>query len=273
MDVPLRVAGDPQRHIHGPVPSEPPAAIHSTGTDRVLLMRTVAAVLAGGTGQRTGLGVPKQLLMIGGKAVIEHSVAAFSAAPQIDEIIVVMTPGRTGDVAELLSRGGYHKVSRVLEGGETRSASAQRALGALGAQECDVLLHDAARPFVSQRIIEGCVTALKAYQAVGVTVPSSDTIVVTTDGVITQMPSRDSLHRCQTPQGFRLSVIRRAYELAGADPGFAATDDCGVVLRYLPDVPIAVVAGSERNIKITYPDDIAVAEALLRRLDDRHGRG
>ena len=130
-----------------------------------------------------------------------------------------MTPGRTGDVAELLARGGYHKVSRVLEGGETRSASAQRALGALGAEECDVLLHDAARPLVSQQIIEGCVTALKAYQAVGVTVPSSDTIVVTTDGVITQMPSRDSLHRCQTPQGFRLSVIRRAYELAGADPG------------------------------------------------------
>jgi 2-C-methyl-D-erythritol 4-phosphate cytidylyltransferase len=85
--------------------------------------------------------------------------------------------------------------------------------------------------------------------------------------VITQMPVRAGLHRCQTPQGFRLSVIRSAYELACADPGFTPTDDCGVVLRYLPEVPIAVVAGSERNIKITYPDDIAVAEALLKRAD------
>jgi ribitol-5-phosphate 2-dehydrogenase (NADP+) / D-ribitol-5-phosphate cytidylyltransferase len=228
-------------------------------------MRTVAAVLAGGVGQRTGLGAPKQLLEIAGKTVIEHSVAAFSAAPGIDEIIVVMTPGHTGTVAELLARGGHHKVSQVIEGGETRSGSTLRALGALGAGECNVLLHDAARPLVSQQIIEGCVTALKAYQAVGVTIPASDTIVVTADGVITQMPSRESLHRCQTPQGFRLSVLRRAYELASGDPAFSATDDCGVVLRYLPEVPIGIVAGSERNIKITYPDDIAVAEALLSR--------
>ena len=81
------------------------------------------------------------------------------------------------------------------------------------------------------------------------------------------MLPRDSLARCQTPQGFRLSVIRRAYELAAADPGFAAlsaTDDCGVVRRYLPDVPIGAVPGSERNIKVTYPGDLAIAEALLR---------
>ncbi len=235
-------------------------------------MRTVATVLAGGLGQRTGLGIPKQLLKIAGKTVLEHSVAAFSAAPEIDEIIVVMTAGRTGAVAELLARGSHHKVSQVIEGGQTRSASTRRALAALGAEECDVLLHDAARPLVSQQIIEGCVTALKAYQAVGVTIPASDTIVVTADGVITQMPSRGSLHRCQTPQGFRLSVIRRAYELAGRDPAFTATDDCGVVLRYLPEVPIGVVAGSERNIKVTYPDDIAVAEALLKG-DSHRGRG
>jgi ribitol-5-phosphate 2-dehydrogenase (NADP+) / D-ribitol-5-phosphate cytidylyltransferase len=208
--------------------------------------------------------MPKQLLMLAGKTVIEHSVAAFDAAPQIDEIIVVMTPGLTREVAGLLKTGGHGKVSQVLEGGQTRSASAQRAIAALGGDECNVLIHDAARPLVSQQIITGCVTALQAYQAVGVTVPSSDTIVVVEDGVITQMPSRDRLHRCQTPQAFRLSVIRRAYQLAAADPAFSATDDCGVVLRYLPAVPIAVVAGSERNIKITYPQDIAVAEALFK---------
>jgi 2-C-methyl-D-erythritol 4-phosphate cytidylyltransferase len=101
---------------------------------------------------------------------------------------------------------------------------------------------------------------------VGVAVPASDTIVVVEDGVMTGMPRRDTLRRCQTPQGFRLSVIRKAHELALADPAFAdltATDDCGVVLRYLPDVPVAVVPGSERNIKITYPGDLSIAEVLL----------
>jgi 2-C-methyl-D-erythritol 4-phosphate cytidylyltransferase len=100
-----------------------------------------------------------------------------------------------------------------------------------------------------------------------VAVPSSDTIIEVSNGVVTGMPQRDALARCQTPQGFRLSVIRRAYELADADPAFAqrtATDDCGVVLRYLPEVPVRIVPGSERNIKITYPGDLDVAEALLK---------
>ena len=77
------------------------------------------------------------------------------------------------------------------------------------------------------------------------------------------MPRRETLLRCQTPQCFRLSVITRAHALAAADPDFAATDDCGVVLRYLPGVDVHIVQGSERNIKITYPHDLAVAEALL----------
>ena len=83
---------------------------------------------------------------------------------------------------------------------------------------------------------------------------------------------RYSLARCQTPQGFRLTVIRRAYELAAADPGFAArpaTDDCGVVLRYLPGVPVGAVAGNDRNLKVTYPDDLAVAQALLDLADGK----
>jgi 2-C-methyl-D-erythritol 4-phosphate cytidylyltransferase len=102
---------------------------------------------------------------------------------------------------------------------------------------------------------------------VGVAVPSPDTIAVVSDGIMAGMPRRDSLVRCQTPQGFRLSVIRRAHELAAADPRFGdlpATDDCGIVLRYLPDVSVHIVRGSERNLKITFPGDLIIAEALLR---------
>ena len=104
---------------------------------------------------------------------------------------------------------------------------------------------------------------LELHDAAGVAVPASDTMVLTENGVMHSVPPRERLFRCQTPQCFRLSVITRAHELAAADPEFAPTDDCGVVLRYLPGAAVHIVPGSECNIKITYPHDLAVAEALL----------
>ena len=230
-------------------------------------MRTVAVVLAGGSGERFGTPVPKQLLPLAGRPMIEHSVAAFERAPAVDQILVVMTAGHAGQVRDLLAAGGYAKVGKVIDGGPTRAGSTWCAITELGDDECDVLFHDAARPLVSQQTIADCAAALADHRAVGVAVPSSDTIAVVSDGVMTAIPRRDSLARCQTPQGFRLSVIRRAYQLASADPAFGdlpATDDCGIVLRYLPELGVHVVPGSERNIKITYPRDLAIAEALLR---------
>jgi 2-C-methyl-D-erythritol 4-phosphate cytidylyltransferase len=226
-------------------------------------MRMVAVVLGGGVGQRLGAGMPKQLLTLGGTTLVERCVAAFEQAPGVDEILVVMARGYTGQAADLL--GGYRKVTGVIEGGATRPDSTRAALAAIAHNvgDCGVLLHDAARPLVDQRIIADCVAALEVHDAAGVAVPASDTMVVTEDGVMQSMPKRETMLRCQTPQCFRLSVITRAHELAAADPGFAPTDDCGVVLRYLPDVAVHVVPGSERNIKITYPHDLAVAEALL----------
>ncbi len=226
-------------------------------------MQKVAVVLAGGWGQRFGTDVPKQLLTLAGKTLIEHCIAAFEDAAGVDEILLVMTAGRATHVERLADGIRYPKVSGIIEGGATRTESTRLAIGALGERECDVLFHDAARPLLDQRIIADCVTALGTHRAVGVAVPTSDTIVVVDDGVMTRMPSRENLLRCQTPQGFRLSVIRRAHRLAMADPDFSATDDCGVVLRYLPDVPVRVVPGSERNIKITYPGDLRVAESFL----------
>src|SRR6266702_2806723 len=202
-------------------------------------MRTVAVVLAGGSGVRLGGGTPKQLQLLAGRTLLEHCVAAFDAAPGVDEVVVVMPANLVGQAIDLLSRGG---------------------------QDCNVLFHDAARPLVDQRIIADCVAGLADCQALGVVVPTADTIAQLDDGVMTSIPPRESLGRCQTPQGFRLSVIRRAYRLAAADPdaaAFRATDDCGIVLRYLPGVRVRVVAGSERNLKITYPGDLRIAEAAL----------
>jgi 2-C-methyl-D-erythritol 4-phosphate cytidylyltransferase len=227
-------------------------------------MRMVAVVLGGGIGQRMGAALPKQLLRLGGTTLVEHCVAAFEQAPGVDEILVVMAAGYVEQVRDMLAEGGFSKVTGVIAGGVARSDSTRVALSAIaGPGDCGVLLHDAARPLVDQRIIADCVAALEVHEAAGVAVPASDTIVITDNGVMHTMPRRETLWRCQTPQCFRFPVIARAHELAAADPDFTPTDDCGVVLRYLPGVDVHIVPGSERNLKVTYPQDLAVAEALL----------
>jgi 2-C-methyl-D-erythritol 4-phosphate cytidylyltransferase len=228
----------------------------------------VAVVLGGGAGNRFGATMPKQLLTLGGKTLIEHCVTAFRQAPGVDDVLLVMPPGYTAEAATLVG----DQVSAVITGGVTRSDSVRNALAHVAAREAaettGVLLHDAARPLISQRIIADCVAALRRHDAIGTAVPTSDTIVVAEDGVMSHVPPRETLQRCQTPQCFRLSVIAEAHKLAADDPGYTPTDDCGVVLRYLPDVPVHIVRGSERNIKVTYPGDLAIAEALLTTAQD-----
>ena len=233
-------------------------------------LRNVAVILAGGTGTRVGLSIPKQLIKIAGKTIIEHTIAAFEASPLVDEIVILMTPGHLDPVRAIVKNGGYGKVSQIVEGGQTRNESTSRALEALGADECNVLFHDAVRPLVSQTIIGDVVAALATHQAVDTAIPSADTIVQVHDTpageteTIEDVLQRSLLRRGQTPQAFRLSVIRRAYELAWQDPDFTATDDCTVVLRYLPEVPIAVVTGHDRNMKVTEPIDVYIADKLFQ---------
>lgn len=224
----------------------------------------VAVILAGGTGRRIGSAVPKQLLEVGGRPILSFAVEAFDGCPRVDEVILVMAAGHTAEAERIVS--GCAKPAAVIEGGATRTDSTVAALKHLTARPDDtvVLFHDAARPFVDAEIIDRCLDALGSYEAVAVGIATSDTIVAVADGMIARMPPRESLRRFQTPQGFRLGTIRKAYELALGDPGFTATDDCGVVHRYLPDLPIPVVEGSERNLKVTHPLDIVIAEHLAR---------
>jgi len=229
---------------------------------------TIAVVLAGGVGRRMGAATPKQLLPLAGRPIIAHAIEAFETAPEIDEILVIMAPGFTARAQRIVAELGCRKVTRVCTGGAERTRSTERALAAVDADDdARVLLHDAVRPLVRPRIIADCVTALRDHRAVAVAVPSSDTIVIVEDGTIIDVPDRATLYRQQTPQGFRLGTIRAAYRAALADPAFTATDDCGVVRRYLPDTPIHVVAGDEDNIKITHAADLEIAERLLRLRD------
>jgi 2-C-methyl-D-erythritol 4-phosphate cytidylyltransferase len=237
-------------------------------------MRTVAVVLAGGSGRRFGSEAPKQLQTLGGRTLIEHCVRAFDRAPGVDDVLVVAA----ADIREQVRRdlgARYPKLADVIQGGATRTDSTRQALSWLSTRLPDdgkVLFHDAARPLVDQRTIADCIAALDRRDAAGVVVPSSDTIVEIANGIVQRVLPRDSLARCQTPQGFRLSVIVAAYRLADADPEFSsvpATDDCGVVLRYLPAVSVAAVQGSERNLKVTYAADLAIARTLLETADQQ----
>ena len=231
-------------------------------------LRTVAAVLAGGIGSRSGLDVPKQLADLGGRPILEHAVAAFDSHPDVDEVVVLMARSHVREARELVAAAAFGKVSAVAEGGTTRSDTTRKALQLLSGEDCKVLLHDAARPLVSATVVSQCVQALDRFDAVGVAVPATDTVFeVGGEGTIVDVPDRTRLWRAQTPQGFTLSVIRRAHELAAADPGFQPTDDCSVVLRYRPEVPVAVVRGEDTNLKITTAVDLRLAEQLLREND------
>jgi 2-C-methyl-D-erythritol 4-phosphate cytidylyltransferase len=233
------------------------------------MKRMVAVILGGGTGTRFGAALPKQLLTLNGKTLVEHCVAAFAGVSRaddavgIDEILLVMPPAYHDEAKRLVE----DQVGAIITGGAARSDSVRNALAYIGLRydqaETGVLIHDAARPLVTQRIIADCMEALREHDAIGTAVPTSDTILTVENGVIAHVPPRETQYRAQTPQCFRLETILRAHALAAADPAFQPTDDCGVVLRYLPDTPVHIVPGSETNLKITYPSDLAIAEALL----------
>jgi 2-C-methyl-D-erythritol 4-phosphate cytidylyltransferase len=230
--------------------------------------RKVAVILAGGVGARVGLEIPKQLIKIAGHTILEHTLARLDAHPDVDDIVVMMAQGHLDAVHAIIRTGGYTKVRHVLEGADTRNGTTQKALDVLEDDDI-VLLHDAVRPLVSARIVSDCFEALETYDAVDVAIPSADTIIeVDERNVIAAIPPRANLRRGQTPQAFRVSTLRTAYAAAAQDPDFAATDDCSVVLRYTPDVPIWVVSGEERNMKVTDPIDVYLADKLFQLTSD-----
>ena len=223
-------------------------------------------ILAAGSGSRTGLATPKQFLPLGGKTVLEHSVRTFNNHPGIDEVVIVTATEFIERVQAIVKANGWTKVSAVLAGGKERFDSSLAAVRHFADNPDAVMLfHDAARPLVSERIISDAIRAMERYDAVDVAIPAVDTIVqCNREGTYMEsVQDRNLLWRMQTPQGFRQRTIQEAYRIALQDPQFTATDDCGTVLRYLKDVKVGIVRGSERNIKLTYADDLSLLEFLL----------
>ena len=229
------------------------------------MIRNIAIVLAGGVGSRLGLSTPKQFFKVAGKMVIEHTLDTFERNPHIDEIAVVSNPVYVSDVENIVLRNGWKKVKKILKGGKERYDSSLSAIHAYeGGEEVNLVFHDAVRPLVSQRIIDDVCEALKTYEAIDVTVPAVDTIIEAEGDHIASIPDRSRLQRGQTPQAFRLSVISEAYKRAFKDPDFKVTDDCGVVVKYMPEVPVHLVAGEESNMKLTYKEDTFLLDKLFQ---------
>lgn len=225
----------------------------------------VAIILAGGSGLRLGGELPKQFMQVAGKQVIEYSIEAFEHHALIDEICIVTRADYVQEVVALVKCKGYRKVKHVLPGGKERYDSTLASLDAYQDDETNLLFHDAVRPLVSHRIITECIEALQHYNAVGVAVKTTDTIIcVDEHECINGTLNRAYLRNVQTPQCFKAGVIRDAYRRALADPNFTTTDDCGTVKKYMPDEPVYVVPGDTFNIKLTYKEDLAIMEQLLR---------
>ena len=224
-------------------------------------MKNIAIILASGSGSRFNNQVPKQFFKIINKTVLEYSIEAFQNHNKIDEIIIVSNPDYIQKTKELSQK--YSKVLNLIAGGETRQISSYNGVFSIKEEDANVLIHDAARPFVTEKIIDDCIIALTKYKAVNVAVESSDTIIqVDENNFIKSVPERKFLKRCQTPQCFNIKIIKEAHNLAIKNNFNTATDDCSLILKYNL-CPIYVVNGDINNIKITYNSDIKTAEQIL----------
>ena len=223
-------------------------------------LKNYAIILASGSGTRFGGDTPKQFYKLDTKTILEHTTDCFETSEYIDEIIIVTNTENIEKVKELLGNK-YKKVHKIISGGTTRKESSYNGVYSINDTEANILIHDGARPFVSGKIIEECIIALNnGTKALTTAIPSSDTIIEVQDNRIISVPKRETLKRVQTPQGFKLSIIKKAHELSKDDNSF--TDDCGMVLKHNL-TPIYIVNGDINNIKITYPEDINIAGEFL----------
>ena len=218
-----------------------------------------AIILAGGSGSRMGAARNKVLLELQGKPVITRSVEAFSGL--VEGIVLVSRPEDIPDMQAAMKAAGV--AVAIVPGGDTRQASVWNGLCALPADCTHVLIHDGARCLVDEGTIRRCMASVEAHGTGVAAIPAIDTIKqVDAESVVTATPDRSQLRAVQTPQGFTLDIIRRAHESA-QQAGFLGTDDASLVERM--GQPVRLTEGDRRNIKLTTPEDMIMAEAFLGR--------
>ena len=220
----------------------------------------LCSVVVVAAGSSTRMGTDKLMLTLGGIPVIVRTLKAVEAAPSVDEIILVTREDMMVPLSQLCQEFAMTKVTKVIRGGKTRTESVR--LGTLEASvDAQVIaIHDGARPFVTTEVIEGAIAQALESGAAAPAVPVKDTIKVARKGIVESTPDRASLFAVQTPQVFEASLIRAALQKA-LDDGAEMTDDCSAVERL--GMKVVLTEGDVRNLKLTTPEDILTAEALL----------
>lgn len=228
----------------------------------------IALVLAAGNGTRMNNELPKQFLMVNEKPLFVYSVQTFQNNPKVDAIVIATNANNIELVRDYCKQFGLDKVKSVIAGGETRQASVYNGLKEIekfiSSPNDIVLIHDSARPLVSDRIIKESVEACIEFGAVDTVIQASDTIVKSNDDqTIGEILNRQEIYQSQTPQTFEFGIIKDAHEKALKDQVPNVTDDCKLVMHYGMDVHF--VQGDKLNFKVTTPEDLEMFKALARK--------
>ena len=228
---------------------------------KLLPARTCSVVIvAAGNASRMS-GIDKVMALLDGEPMIVRTVRTFQQSELIKEIVVVTRPDLIIPVLELCAE--FDKLKAVVVGGENRSESVQAGLSAIACKTGLVAVHDGARPLVSQQIIDRTVMAASNYGAAAPAIQVKDTIKIVRGGIVSQTPDRSTLRAVQTPQVFDYDLLRSALQKA-KDCGTEITDDCSAV--ELLQMSVKIVEGEERNLKVTTPMDLKIAEMLLEEM-------
>lgn len=228
--------------------------------------KATALIMAAGKGTRMNADINKQYMEIAGIPVLARTLGAFQKCDEIDAIVIVINEDELNLCKNnIVERYNFTKVKALVSGGSERQNSVYKGLCSLEDKDGLVLIHDGARPFVSQQNIIDCISAIKTYGACGVGVRLKDTLKISDrDGFVAQTPDRSNLWSIQTPQGFYIPIILAAHEKAIQDD-FLGTDDMMLVERQ--GIPVKIVEGSYQNIKITTPDDLIIGESISAKMD------
>jgi len=226
-------------------------------------MRDIAVIIpAGGTGRRMGGRDPKQFLRLGDQPILLRSVRAFERIPAVQQIIIAIPREHIERACRLIRKGRCRRVTAIVEGGRDRQESVRNALNWITGEPSLVLIHDAVRPLVSQRVIGDVIAAAERWGAAVAGVPTKDTIKTEGKrGFFARTLPRHLLWAVQTPQGFHTHLIVKAHHRAHR-AGFVGTDDASLVERLR--IPVRIVAGDYRNLKITTKDDLRIAKLWMR---------
>lgn len=223
-----------------------------------------AVIAAGGIGSRMGADKPKQYIEVGSKSIIAHTADKFIRCKRIDKVIV-LCPGDWVDYTKNIFEGTD---ITVISGGATRNETLMKAISHIEktdglSDDTYLVTHDAVRPFVTEKIINDNIDAMLKYEATGTVIPAVDTIFESEKGtVIDSIPDRSRLYQAQTPQCFGALKFRELYKSLSSEEKDILTDGCKIYL--LKGYPVHLVEGHVSNIKITYPHDLIVAEAILQ---------